>query len=107
LTTDLNNGCDLNLSKKQAELLGSRAKGWNLLHQDVFCNCQNKLKNFFSQENNPVFCNDVCFVTEALGHQHDPSEWCLFTDFSKSSIKVVLLHYGNNFPSVPLAHSKT
>jgi len=26
---------DLNLSKKQAELLGSRLKGWNLLHQDT------------------------------------------------------------------------
>jgi len=26
---------DLNLSKKQAELLGSRVKGWNLLHQDT------------------------------------------------------------------------
>ena len=26
--------CDLNLSKKQAELLGSRLKGWKLLRQD-------------------------------------------------------------------------
>ena len=26
---------DLNLSKKQAELLGSRLKGWNLLCQDT------------------------------------------------------------------------
>jgi len=26
---------DLNLSKKQAELLGSRVKGWNLLRQDT------------------------------------------------------------------------
>jgi hypothetical protein len=26
---------DLNLSKKQAELLGSRFKGWNLLRQDT------------------------------------------------------------------------
>jgi len=26
---------DLNLSKKEAELLGSRLKGWNLLHQDT------------------------------------------------------------------------
>jgi len=26
---------DLNLSKKQAELLGSRLKGWNLLRQDT------------------------------------------------------------------------
>ena len=26
---------DLNLSKTQAEILGSRLKGWNLLHQDT------------------------------------------------------------------------
>jgi hypothetical protein len=26
---------DLNLSKKETELLGSRLKGWNLLHQDT------------------------------------------------------------------------
>jgi len=26
---------DLNLSKKQAELLGSKLKGWSLLHQDT------------------------------------------------------------------------
>jgi len=73
LTTDLNYVCDLKLSKKQAELLGSRVKGWNLLHQDVFRNCQNKLKNFFYQENDPVLSNDVCSVIEALGDQHDPN----------------------------------
>ena len=26
---------DLNFTKQQAELLGSRLKGWNLLHQDT------------------------------------------------------------------------
>jgi hypothetical protein len=80
---------------------------WNLLHQDVFRNCQNKFKNFFSQENNPVLCNDVCSVIEAFGDQHDPTECRLFIDSSKISLKVVLLHNGNNFPSVSLAHSKT
>jgi len=33
---DLNDNVrDLNLSKKQAELLGSRLKGWNLLRQET------------------------------------------------------------------------
>jgi hypothetical protein len=40
--------------KKQAELLGSSPKEWNLLHQDSeICflhNCQNEFKEFFSQE---------------------------------------------------------
>jgi hypothetical protein len=80
---------------------------WNLLHQDVFRNCQNKFKNFFSQENDPVFCNGVCSVIEALGDQYDPTKCRLFLFSSKISLKVVLLHNGNNFPSVSLAHSKT
>jgi len=31
--------------------------------------------------------------------------WPLFIDSSKVSLKVVLLHNGKNFPSVPLAHA--
>jgi hypothetical protein len=61
---------DLNLSQKQAELLGSRLKGWNLLRHDTeicfFHYRQNEFKEIFSQEEDLVFCNDVCCVTEAL-----------------------------------------
>jgi hypothetical protein len=75
--------CDTNLSKRQAELLSSRPKGSNLLHQDnetcFFCNCQNESKEFFSQE--------------------------LFTDPSKVKLTAVPLHHGNKFPSVPAAHA--
>jgi len=63
-----------------------------------------KFKEFFSQENCLVFCNNVSSVKEALGHQHDPTEWCLFIDSSKVSLTAVLLYNGNKFPSVPLAH---
>jgi len=63
---------DLNLPKTEAELLGSRLKGWNLFHQDneiyFFCNRQKEFKELFSQENDLVFCNDVCFVIDALGY---------------------------------------
>jgi len=58
------------LSKKEAELLGSKLKGWNLLHQDTeiyfFRNHQNEFKELFSQENDLVFCNDVRSAIEAL-----------------------------------------
>jgi hypothetical protein len=63
------------------------------------------MKEFFSQKNDIVFCNDVCFVIEALGHQHDPSEWHLFIDSLDVSLKAVLPHKGNKLPSVPLAHA--
>ena len=42
----------------------------------------------------------------ALGVQHIPSEWRLFIDSSKSSIKAVLLHNGNLLPFIPIAYSE-
>jgi len=69
------------------------------------CTCQNEFKEFSKQENNLVFYIDICTVLEALGNQHYLSKWCLFVDSSKVSLKAVLLHNGNKFPSVPLAHS--
>jgi hypothetical protein len=87
---------DLNLSKKQAELLGSRLKCWNLLHQDTkmcfYCGCHKGFKDFFSQEDGVMFCN-VCSVMEILGLEYNPDQWRLFIDSSKVSLKVVLLHY--------------
>jgi len=100
---------DLNLSKKQAELLGSRLKGWNLLRQDTnvcfYRGRHEEFKDFFSQEDGVVFCNDVCSIMEVLGHEFNPHQWRLFIDSSKVSLKVVLLHNGNKFPSFPLAHA--
>jgi hypothetical protein len=63
--------------KKQLELLGFGLKVWVLLHQDTkscfFRNRQNEMKEFFSQEDDVVFCNALCYVTEALGHKHGPT----------------------------------
>jgi hypothetical protein len=42
---------------------------------------------------------------ELLGHEYNPDQWRLFSDSSKVRLKVVLLHSGNRFPSVPLAHA--
>ena len=52
-----------------------------------------------------MFCKDVCSIMEVLGHECNPDQWRLFTDSSKVSLKVVLLHNVNRFPSVPLAHA--
>ena len=40
-----------------------------------FRNGQNEFKEFFSQENDLLLCNDICSVTGALGYQHDPTAW--------------------------------
>jgi len=42
---------------------------------------------------------------EVLGREYNPYHWRLFIDSSKVSLKVVLLHNGNRFPSVPLANA--
>jgi len=42
---------------------------------------------------------------EVLGHECNPDQRRLFIDSSKMCLKVVLLHNGNRFPSVPLAHA--
>jgi len=67
--------------------------------------CHEEFTDFFSQEDGVVFCNDVCSVMEVLGYEYNPDQWRLFIDSSKVSLKVVLLHNGNRFPSVPLAHA--
>jgi len=101
--------CDLNLSKKQAELLGSRLKGWNLLHLNTkvcfYHGRYEEFKDFFSLKDGVMFCNDVCSVIEVLGHEYNPDQWRLFIGSSKVSLKVVLLHNGNRIPSVPLANA--
>lgn len=98
---------DLNLSKSQSELLASRLKGWNMLEQGTkicsFRNRQQDLEHLFSMEEELVYCNDVDSLLDAMGKEHKPNEWRLFIDSSKTSLKAVLLHNGNEYPSVPLA----
>lgn len=100
---------DLQLSKQQAELLGSRLKGWNLLQRETkVCVYRNRHKDFnsyFSLENDVIYCSNVQAVMEHLGHQYKSAEWRLFIDSSKVSLKAVLLHIGNEYPSIPVAHT--
>ena len=87
----------------------SRLKGLEFLRQNTkvqfYCGRHEEFKDFFSQEDGVVFCNDICSVKEVLFHECNPDQRRLFTDSSKVSSKVVLLHNGNKFPSVPLAHA--
>jgi len=100
---------DLKLSKKQAKLLGSRLRGWNLLQKDTkvcfFRNRQEAFQDFYSEENDLVYCNNIFAVMDVLDHEHKTTEWRLFFDSPKTSLKAVLLHNGNKFPSVPLAYA--
>jgi hypothetical protein len=94
------------LSKRQAELSSPRLKGWNLLEKGTkicyYCQRQHEFQHLFSWQDDLVYCNDVDSLLDTLGQRHNPGEWRLFMDSSKLSPKAILLHNGNEKPSIPL-----
>ncbi|XP_051552787.1 uncharacterized protein LOC127440312 [Myxocyprinus asiaticus] len=100
---------DLGLTKSNAELLTSRLKQWNLLDESVQVTDQRKrhqpFSSFFTHQDGLCFCHSVTSLFEAIGIACNQNEWRLFIDSSSRSLKAVLLHNGNKFPSLPLAHS--
>ena len=100
---------DLYLSKQKWELLDSRLKQWNLIQEDVritsFRNRNKDLASFFEMENKLCYCTTIPGLFTSLALPHNPSDWCLFIDSSKWSLKGVLLNNGNKYPSIPIAHS--
>ena len=51
--------------------------------------CHEEFKDFFSQEDGVIFCNDVCSIMEVLGHEYNPDQRRLFIDSSKVSLMLV------------------
>ena len=100
---------DLNLPKNKSELLASRLKEWNFLllscritnyrsrHQLFSC--------YFAVEESLCYCSNINGLFSAIGFQYEPKEWRLFMDSSKSILKAVLLHNGNQYPSIPVPYS--
>lgn len=99
---------DIGLSKSNAELLTSRLKQWNLLDESVQVIDQRArhqtFSSFLNHQDRLCFCNNVTGLFETIGITCNPSEWCLFIDSSFQSLKAVLLHNENNYPSLPMAH---
>ena len=100
---------DLYLSKSQSELLTSRLKQWNLVDEDVritsFRKRSSRLTSFFATVNHLCYCSDIDGLFSGFNLKHEPDQWRLFIDSSKLSLKAVLLHNGNTYPSVPVGHS--
>jgi hypothetical protein len=61
---------DLNLSKSQAEFLGSRLQGWNLLQKNtnilIFCYQQKDTAQYFSSAGDLVYCTDTDKITKLM-----------------------------------------
>ena len=96
---------DLGLTKSNAELLTSRLKQRNLLDECMQVKHHQTFSNFLSRQDGLCFCNNVAGLFEAIGITCNPSESCIFIDSSSRSLKAVLFDNGNNYPSLPMAHS--
>lgn len=100
---------DLNLSKKAAVILGRRLSASNCLHAETkysfFRNRDVPFRKFFAKDGDLVYCIDIEGLIDMYGIKHIKSEWRLFIDSSRSSLKVVLLHNGNKYASLPIGHS--
>ncbi|KAK8383349.1 hypothetical protein O3P69_019012 [Scylla paramamosain] len=85
--------CDINMT-------GINKKNWNSL----------KYPDLESARRPVAHCDEIpilfSFCTSLECHSTNP-KIALFFDSSKRSLKCVLLHNGNQFASVPLAHSTT
>ena len=95
-------------------MLSSRIKEWNLLAP--LCKISKPRKghvtfaNFYamssdSDDSSLFYCNDIQGLFQEIDIAYSASDWHLFIDSSKRSLKAVLLHNGNVYPSIPIAHS--
>lgn len=101
---------DLGLSKTGSEILASRLKERNLVTKETkisyYRRREQTFLEYFAEEDDFVFCKNVPGLMAAMGLQnYVSSEWRLFIDSSKRSLKCVLLHNGNKLGSLPIAHS--
>ena len=99
---------DLNLPKESAEVLGLRLQHNNLLAPNTTYSWYRRREKYlvqhFCMDETFVYCHNVAGRLQAMGCVYDPTEWRLFIDSSKASLKCVL-HNGNRYASIPIGHS--
>jgi hypothetical protein len=66
---------------------------------------QRDLIPFFERKKKLVFCCDINGLMNSLNLEHNSTEWRLFIDSSKLSLKSVLLYNGNRLASIPIGHA--
>lgn len=97
------------MNKEEAEILGSMLRSYRLLASgtktSIYRNRSDHLVKFFEMRNGFCVCKDIDGLMKTMGIEHKPEEWRLFIDGSIQSLKAVLLHNGNNLPSIPLIHA--
>lgn len=98
---------DLYLPKRTSEILSSRLQEWKLLQPGVLVTAtryrSTYLAECFATRGNICYCKDIEELFAVMKQPFVSREWRLFIDGSKTSIKAVLLHNGNEKPSIPVA----
>lgn len=59
----------------------------------------------FERKDQLIYCNDIVRLFYTMNQEFIPNEWRLFIDGNKTSLKVVMLHNGNEKPSIPIAYA--
>lgn len=99
---------DLGLTKEKAELLGPTLKEKNFsaagTNTHVYRRREQTFSQFFKQEGDLVYCSDITDLMNESGIEYKKEEWRLFIDSFKTSLKSVLLHSGNTYALLPVAH---
>ena len=104
---------DLGLTKAKAEKIFLVSE-WNLLAPSCKISKPRKRQatfaNFYAMSSDfdhPLlcYCTDIQGLFQEIGIAYSASDWRLFIDSSKRSLKAVFLHNGNVYPSIPISHS--
>lgn len=100
---------DLGLSKDKSELLASRLKEKDCLASGTrithYRSRERPFRKFFSKMHNLVYCNNIEGLVKEYKIEYEASNWRLFMDSSQRSLKAILLHNGNVYAPLPIAHS--
>jgi len=71
----------------------------------TFCTRNQEFKQLFKTVGYFTYCKDNDGLMGATHMRHSPEQWQLFIGASKTNLKAVLLHDGNNLPSIPVAYA--
>lgn len=100
---------DIHLTKQDSELLASRMQQWKHLavgtKVTIYRYRSLEFAAYFEKKHSILYCTDVDGLFQKMKQPYDKTEWRLFIDGSKYSLKALLLHNGNKKPSIPIAHA--
>lgn len=107
----------LRLTFNQTEVLGSILRENHLLEKGVRTTHLRNDEEFVSKFAEKSYTWDgvlykIAYLInlqglfDLFGIEHNPTQWRLFIDGSTASLKVMLLHIGNIYPSIPIAYCR-